>query len=124
MSFTKDDTNVRLYMEDPNNCEYIALVECVGGERNVIPNILILNGKQHLEKYFKENNLENNIYLAVSNSAYFNDEIGVQLLEHFDKYIRKKQKEAWKMLIMDAASSSHINEKFVKICYSKNIFPF
>ena len=36
---TKDDTNARLYMEDPNNCKYIISVEYVGLGENVIPNI-------------------------------------------------------------------------------------
>ena len=42
---TKDDSNARLYMEDPNNREYITSVECVGGGGDVIPNMLILSGK-------------------------------------------------------------------------------
>lgn len=84
--------------------------------------MLILSGK-HLEKYFEENDLENNVCLAVSNSGYSNNEIGVQWHEHVDKYIRKKRKGAWKMLIMDGASS-HTNEEFVRVCYSKNILPF
>lgn len=74
---TKDDTNARLYMKDPNNWEYIKSIEYVSSEGDVIPNILILSGKQYLEKYLKENNLEDNICLAISNSGYSNDEIGV-----------------------------------------------
>lgn len=120
---TKDDTNARLYMEDPNNREYITSVECVGGRRDVISNMLILSEKQHLEKYFEENNLEDNVYLAVSDSGYSNDEIGVQWLEYFNKCTWKKRKGAWKMLIMDGASI-HINEEFLRVCYSKNILPF
>lgn len=81
---TKDNTNARLYIENPNNYKYITLVECVGDGGDVISNMLILSGKQHLEKYFKENNVEDNICLVVSGFGYFNDEIGVQWLEHFD----------------------------------------
>ena len=61
--------------------------------------------------------------MAVSNSDYSNDEIGVQWLEHFDKYTRKKRKGALRMFIMDGASS-HTNEEFVRVCYRKNILPF
>lgn len=50
----------------------------MGSTGNVIPNMLILSGKWHLEKYFEENNLENNVCLPVSNSGYSNNKIGVQ----------------------------------------------
>lgn len=78
-------------MEDPNDREYSTSVECVGGGGDLIPNMLILSEKQQLEKCFEENDLEDNVYLAVSDSGFSNDEIGVQWLEHFDKCTRKKE---------------------------------
>ena len=63
------------------------------------------------------------MYFAVSDSGYSKHEIGVQWLEHFDEYTWKKRKRAWRMPIMDGASY-HTNEKFVRVCYSKNISTF
>lgn len=83
-----------MYIEDPNNQEYITSIECVVGGEDVLPNMLILSGKQYLQKYFKENNLKDNVCLAVSDSGYSNDEIGIQWLEHFDKCSWKKRKGA------------------------------
>lgn len=40
----------RLYMKDPKNCEYWSSLECVGGRRDVLPNMLIPSEKQHFEK--------------------------------------------------------------------------
>lgn len=77
-------------MKDPNNYKYITSIKCMGDGEDVIPNMLIFNRKQYLEKYFKENNLEDNICLAISDSDYSNDEIKVQWLKHFDKCIQKK----------------------------------
>lgn len=48
--------------------------------------MLILNEKQYPEKYFKKNNLENNLCFAVSDFNYLNDKIRVQWLKYFDKY--------------------------------------
>lgn len=48
----KDDTSIRLYVEDPDNQEYITL-ECVGDDGDVIPNMLILSAKQHLEEFLR-----------------------------------------------------------------------
>ena len=112
-----------MYMEDPKNREYLISLECVGGGGDVLPNMLILSGKQHLEKWFEENDLDDNVAFAVSDSGYSNDEISLEWLEHFDKHTRKKRKGAWCMLIMDGAES-HTHSEFVRVCYSKNIVPF
>lgn len=54
-------------------------------DRSIIPNMLILGGKNHLEKFFLKNNLEENVILAVSNIGYNNDELSLYWLKHFDK---------------------------------------
>ncbi len=46
---TKDESSC-LYMEDWENRKYLSSLEFVGGEENVLPNMLILIEKQHLEK--------------------------------------------------------------------------
>lgn len=89
----KNDTSTRLYLEASDNQEYITSVECVGGDRDVIPNMLILSAKQHLEFFFEENGLENSVSFAVSDSGYSNDEIGIKWLEHFDECTQKNAKE-------------------------------
>lgn len=66
-----------MYLKYPNNWEYITSIKCVGVGRDILPNMLILNGKQHFKKCFKRNNLEDNIYLAINNFCYFNNEIKV-----------------------------------------------
>lgn len=48
MVITKDDINAYLYMKDPNNYEYIISFECMDSGGDAIPNMLILNIKQHL----------------------------------------------------------------------------
>lgn len=85
--------------------------------------MLILSRKQYLKKYFEKNNLEDNICFIISNFGYFNNEIRVQYLEYFDKYTWKNRKRAWRIFIIDRASC-HINKKFMKVCYSKNILLF
>ena len=102
-------------MEDPDNWEYITSVESVRNREDILSNILILSGKQYLEKYFKKKNLEDNVCFAISDSGYSNNKIRVQQLEHFDKCTWKKRKGAWKMLIINEASY-HTNEEFMQIC--------
>lgn len=62
-----------------NNRKYITFIEYVGDEKDIIPNLLILSGKQYLKKYFEQNNWDkNSIYLTISDFDYFNNEIGIQ----------------------------------------------
>lgn len=69
--------SIRLYIKDPDNLKYIILIQYVSNKENVLINMLILNGKQHLENNFKKNNLEDNIYFAISDFDYFNNKIRV-----------------------------------------------
>ncbi len=41
----KDNINTRLYIKGPNNWKYITSIKYVGGKRDIIPNIPILNNK-------------------------------------------------------------------------------
>lgn len=50
----------------------------MSGGGDVKSNILILNGKQYLEKYFKKNDVEDNICWAINDSGFSNNEIRVQ----------------------------------------------
>lgn len=73
-----NDRNVYLYIKNyPNNYKYITLVKYVSDKGDVILNILILSRKQHLEKYFEENDLKNNVCLVVSDFGYSNNKIEV-----------------------------------------------
>ncbi len=85
--------------------------------------MIILSGKNHLEKFFLQNNLDGKVAMAVSDTGYNNDELSLHWLEHFDKHNCKKRKGVWRILVMDDASS-HVHEEFIRLCYSKNILPF
>ncbi len=69
---TKDESG-RLYMEDAENREYLSSLEWVGRGGDALPNMLILSGKQHLEKWLEENDLDDNVAFAMSDSGYSND---------------------------------------------------
>ena len=72
----------------------MSLLECIGKGGDALPNMLILSGKQHLEKWFEENDLDDNVTLAVSDNGYSNDKISLEWLKHFDQHTRKKRKSA------------------------------
>lgn len=73
----KDYINKQLYMKDLNEQEYIIFIGCISNWRDILLNMLLLSKKPYLEKYFKKNNLDDNICLAVCNFGYTNDVIRV-----------------------------------------------
>lgn len=119
---TKEE-KARVVLENPENRDFISSLECVSGDGSVIPNMIILSGKSHLEKFFLYNDLDGKVAIAVSGTGYNNDELSLHWLEHFDKHTRKKRKGVWRTLVMDGASS-HVHEEFIRLCCSKNILPF
>ena len=63
-----------MLLTNPNNRVYIISVERISIGAKIILQILILYGIFILEKWAKENNLDENILLAMSPIRYFNDE--------------------------------------------------
>ena len=63
-----------MLLTNPNNREYIISVERISIGAKIILQMLILYGIFILEKWAKENNLDENILLAMSPIRYFNDE--------------------------------------------------
>ena len=93
---TKEE-KARLILEDAENRDFISSLECVGGDGSVIPNMIILSGKNHLEKFFLRNDLDGKTTMAVSDTGYNNDELSFHWLEHFDEHTRKKRKGVWSL---------------------------
>ncbi len=66
-----------------------------------------------LEKWEEENDLDEDILLATSQTGYSNDELALQYLEHFEIHSQKSQIGVWRLLILDGYGS-HLNYKFYK----------
>lgn len=64
-----------LYIKDPKNREYLSFLEYVGEGKDIFSNMRILSRKQYLEKWLKDNNLDNNVVFAVADSSYSNNKI-------------------------------------------------
>lgn len=53
----------------------------------VIPNIIIFSIKNNLEKFFLNNNLDENITIDINDIRYNNNDLDLYCLKHFDKNI-------------------------------------
>ena len=100
-----------LLLTDSDNREYITSCECISVGGRDIPPMIIIAGAWVLEKWAQHNDLDDDILLTTSPTAYSNDDLALDWLKHFDKHSRKGQVGAWRMLIMDGYGS-HMTFEF------------
>ena len=81
----------QLLMTDPDNWSYVTSVECVSVGGFSMPPMIVLQGKQILNKWV-HNNLNEDISLAVSDSGYSNDYLAYEWLVHFKLHSRGTQR--------------------------------
>lgn len=62
----------------------MSFFEYISEKENGFPNMLILNKKQYLEKWVKENNLDNNILFIINDKNYLNNEVSFEWLKYSD----------------------------------------
>jgi len=111
-----------VYLSDPDNRESITSVECISAGGDVIAPMIIMAGKVMLEKHF-DNSLNSDTLLAVSESGYSNDVLGLKWLHHFHRFTEAKKKGVWRMLIFDG-HGSHLSDDFLLFAWEKKILPF
>lgn len=64
-----------IILENPKNKDFILSIKYVSSDRLVIPNIIILNKKNPLKKFFIYNNLDKNISIVISDIKYNNNKL-------------------------------------------------
>lgn len=72
------DPNKSSFLTNPDNSEYITLVESMNNERKTITLIWILYQILILEKWVEEDDLNKNILLVMSLARYSNNELALQ----------------------------------------------
>ena len=114
----------KIYGADPDNRESLTSVECISAAGFVLPPMLILAGKLHLEKWFQDEiGLPRDTLFAVSDSGSSNDELSMHWIRHFDKFSARHQRGAWRMLIMDG-HGTHNHLDYINYCWNHGIIPF
>jgi hypothetical protein len=63
-------------MPDADNRQHVTVVECVQADGSIIPPMVIIPGKRHLERMFPEG-LQNDVLMAVSDTGYNNDDLSL-----------------------------------------------
>jgi DDE superfamily endonuclease len=108
-------------MPDADNRQYVTVVECVQADGSTIPPMVIVPGKQHLERMFPEG-LQNNVLMGVSDTGYNNDDLSLAWLHHYDDHTKNRRQGFWRLLIFDGFGS-HLLIDFIQYCWDNHIIP-
>lgn len=67
----------------------ISLIECVGGDMEVIPPVVIIPGKRMMSNWFEHTGMPDNWLVIAEESGYTNDEATLHWLHHFEDFTRQ-----------------------------------
>ena len=97
---------------DSDNREFVISIECINSIEFSISFYLIVFDIEIQERWFQQNKIVNDIRINVFDTDYFNDDIALKWIQHFDRYIKFVQKEVWRLLIMND-HDSHMTWEFL-----------
>jgi len=122
MVVTRSDRMRRPKAIKPGNREWATAICCVAGDGYAMPPLLVLKGRYHLASWYGESQVPDEWAIAATKNGWTDNETGFQWLKHFDLHSKRRQKGAYRMLVLDG-HISHVNPKFQSYCKERNIIP-
>jgi hypothetical protein len=105
----------------PGNRKWVTTIECINAQGWILPPFIILEGKVHLEAWYRGNpDLPAGWAIALSDNGWTNDNLGFAWIQHFDKFTKDRTKGAYRLLILDS-HGSHSTPPFDQFCLDNNI---
>jgi hypothetical protein len=101
----------KMYIEIPENCMSLTVIESISADRKAIPSIVIVPGTMIMVSWFHENITEYEV-VTVSPTGYTNERIYIAWLDHFIKHNNCRPDKPWHILLIDRAIY-HKASKFV-----------
>jgi hypothetical protein len=93
--------------------EHCTLVEAISAAGRVIEPLIVIQGKIIQHRWFE--NLPHNYLVGVSESAYVNDLLCFQWIQHFNRLTKPSRSSDWRLLLLDGYES-HLTLEFIKYC--------
>jgi hypothetical protein len=93
-------------------------VEAVSAGGVTIDQMLILPGKVHLERFYRD--IDRDVLIGLSESGYTNDELSYGYIHHSERQIKKHQYGAYRILLCDGYKS-HLTREILEFCEDKQI---
>jgi hypothetical protein len=105
----------------PGNRKWVTTIECINAGGRALPPFIILEGKVHLEAWYRDNpTIPPNWAIAVSDNGWTTDELGFKWVQHFNKWTKDVTKGVYRLLILDG-HGSHSTPEFDAFCEENKI---
>ena len=92
----------RITLPNAGNRESVTIIEAISAGGESIPAMLILSGKTHNASWFR--NLHDGTLVGVTETGYSNDEFALEWIAHFDRFSKRSQLGAKRLLCKSASS--------------------
>ena len=105
------------------NRHWTTTVEAINAEGIAIPPMIIFRGKVHQEAWFNPERFDSSWTIALSDSGWTNDNLGLEwLVQVYHPHTEKLRQGIYRLLIMDG-HGSHATPEFDTKCKELNIIP-
>ena len=111
-----------LYTPSPENRTSITVIETVSATGKVIPLVLVVPGKIHMDSWYSKN-LKGTELIQLSETSYSNSELALRWLQHFAKHTDDNGSENPRVLLLDS-HISHTSSDFIITAEEYNIILF
>ncbi len=95
------DPNKLLWIIDPENRDYITSLECIGSAGETIPLMLLISKVNIIHKWCKNNNLDGETLIGITEAGYANEDTELDCLQHFIDHTQNQRRDAWLPFIID-----------------------
>lgn len=107
------------FVVQPGNRDWVTIIETISTTDYVLPPFIIFPGKQ-IQQGWVDLAIDKETIVRVSENGWTDQEIGLEWLQHFDKYTQGRTTGQYRLLILDG-HSSHISLGFVQYCEDHKI---
>ncbi len=117
---TSSDGRAKAKKIQPGNREWVTAIQAVRSDGEVIPPYLVVAGKMHLESWYRNSPFPPEWTIDLSETGWTNNRIGLDWVQHFDKYSRPRTTGGKRLLVLDGHESHHSPE-FENYCIDNDI---
>ena len=101
--------------------EHATLLEAISATGEAIDPLIVVKGKVVQRRWFQNLPKEGRNYIiAVSETAYSNEVIAYQWIQHFERLTRPPNPSTFRLLLLNG-HDSHVTYEFAQYCYAKRI---
>jgi hypothetical protein len=117
------EKNLRPKLIQPENREWVTIIEGINACGWSLPSIIILKGKNHQAFWYKTKGLPYGAVIAVNENRWTNDQLGLfWLKEIFNKHTQSYTIGQYRLLILNG-HGSHSGPEFNQFCTENLIIP-